>query len=300
MTRVFFYSPHPDDEVLSMGLAMLHYIANACDVHLVSVTNGSALGVANTLNGSTDTGTAVACSITDHPYIHSPAREGYPLVSPATRLTVEDIGAARNREARSALAAMAMVPPVTPGVTGSVTHHTENLPGDFAGTGSSSTSPVTPEGIAAAKTIIKKYVDEYPNSFHFTMSQTDDHHDHAACGFALRELKNDTTNKVPWSDITYAQALVNAKFFVSKLYWENDYALGADVKTMPGLQWFNYYGSNYDRFCAWMISQVIKPYRVWNPAQGAYGIGYHQVSSQFANCFPPAGAVAKQANLWHN
>lgn len=297
MARVFFYSPHPDDETLSMGLAMLHYIANACDVHLVSITNGSALGVANTLNGSTDTGTAVACTTADHPYIHSPAREGYPLT--ATRITPADIAEARNREARSALAAMAMVPPVTPGVTGSITHHVENLPGDFAGTGSSSTSPVTPEGIAAAKAIIKRYVDEYPNSFHYTMSQTDDHHDHAACGFALRELKDDTVNKVPWGDITYAQALVNARFFVSRLYWaisQPDGQYPADVASMPGLAWFNYYGSNYSRYVDWMRNQVIKAYRAWNPAEGSYGVGYHQVSAQFASNFGPNASVA---NLWH-
>jgi LmbE family N-acetylglucosaminyl deacetylase len=282
-----------------MGLAMLHYIANGMPVHLVSMTNGSALGVANTLNGSTDTGTAVSCTISDHPYIHSPSREGYPLVSPATRLTVDDIGAARNREARSALAAMAMVPPVTPGVVAPVFHHTENLPGDFAGSTSSSTSPVTPEGIATAKTIIKRYVDEYPNSFHFTMSQTDDHHDHAACGFALRELKDDTVNKVPWGDLTYAQALVNARFFVSRLYWaisQPDGQYPADVASMPGLAWFNYYGSNYQRYVDWMRNQVIKPYRAWNPAEGSYGIGYHQVSAQFNSNFGPNASVA---NLWH-
>jgi LmbE family N-acetylglucosaminyl deacetylase len=299
MARAFFYSPHPDDETLSMGLAMLYYIANGVDVHLVSITNGSALGVAYTLNGSTDAGAAVACTISDHPYIHNPAREGYPLAAPAARLTAGDVGAARNREARSALAAMAMVPPVTPGVTGSVTHHIEDLPGDFAGTGSSSTSPVTPEGIAQAKAIIKRYVDAYPNSFHFTMSQTDDHHDHAACGFGLRELMDDTTNKVPWADISYHDALVNARFFVSRLYWATSQPDGkypADVASMPALAWFNYSGSNYSRFCDWLRNQVVKPYRAWNPAEGAYGIGYHQVAAQFASNF---GTGVSIGNLWH-
>ena len=300
MARIFFYSPHPDDETLSMGLAMLHYIANGFDVHLVSVTNGSALGVANTLNGGTDTGTPVTCTISDHPYIHNALREAYPLVSPAVRLTVDDIGAARNKEARSALSMMAMVPPVTPGAIASVTHHTENLPGDFAGSSSASTSPVTPEGIAAAKTIIKSYVDNYPNSFHYTMSETDDHHDHAACGFALRELKNDTTNHVPWDNtLTYHDALVNARFFVSRLYWaisQPDGQYPADVASMPGLAWFNYYGAKYTDYCNWLRNQIIPVYRAWNPAAGAYGIGYHQVASQFNNNF---GSSASIANLWH-
>lgn len=292
MARVFFYSPHPDDETLSMGLAMLHYIANGCEVHLVSVTTGDAIGVCNTLNGKKADGTVIPCTSPDHPYVHNPAREGYPA------LTTDDIGTARIAEARAVLGAMAMVPPVS--TSGAVFHHVAGLHDGFGDpTSSSSTSPPTRAGIDAAKAVIKSYVDTYSNSFHFTMSQTDDHHDHAACGYALRELKDDTTNKVPWADITYHDALVNARFFVSKLYWENNYAKGQDVLTMPDLAWFNYYGTNYDRYCAWMTSQVIKPYRAWNPAVGAYGVGYHQVSSQFADCFPPAGSTAKQANLWH-
>jgi LmbE family N-acetylglucosaminyl deacetylase len=291
MGRVFFYAPHPDDDVLSMGLAMLHYIANGIDVHLVSVTPGDALGVANTLNGSAN-GTPITCTnATDHPYIHNPDREGFPT------FTTEMVGQARAIEARSTLGAMAMVPLVAGVTPGTVTHHVETLHDGFGANGSgSSTAPVTPEGIAAAKEVIKRYVDEYPNSFHYTMSQTDDHHDHAACGFALRQLKDDATNKVPWADITYAQALANARFFVSKLYWENNYAKGADVLTMPGLSWFNYYGANYDRYCAWLRNQVIKTYHAWNPAAGSYAIGYHSVVAQFNNCF---GAGVNIANLWH-
>lgn len=300
MTRVFFYSPHPDDETLSMGLAMLHHIASASEVHLVSVTNGSALGVCNTLNGGTTSGTPVACSISDHPYIHNPAREGYPLTGPsATRLTVDDIGALRNEEARSALSMMAMVPPITPGVTGPVVHHIENLPGDFAGSTSSSTSPVTPEGIAQAKTIIKYYVDTYPNSFHYTMSETDDHHDHAACGLALRELKNDDVNLVPWASVTYKAALANAKFFVSRLYWAQSQPDGlypADLAAMPGKAWFST-GAKYADYVNWLRNQVVPTYRAWSPGAGAYGIGYHQVAGQFNNNF---GSTVSIGNLWHS
>ena len=37
-------------------------------------------------------------------------------------------------------------------------------------------------------------------------------------------------------------------------------------------------------------------YRAWNTAAGAYGVGYHQVSSQFNNNFGPSATIA---NLWH-
>lgn len=296
MSRFFFYSPHPDDETLSMGLAMLHYLANAHEVHLVSVTNGSALGVCNTLNGSSDAGVAVACSISDHPYIHNPVREGYPLVSPAVRLTVADIGALRNEEARSALSMMAMVPPVIPGVVGAIAHHVENLPGDFAGEpGSSSTSPPTLDGIAAAKAVILPYVQNYPNSFHYTMSPADHHHDHAACGLALKEIKAENPT-----------LLGTPRYFVSRLYWALSQPDGhyqqdlIDEATHLGvntLAWFNYAGAKYTDYCNWLRGQVVPTYRAWSPAAGAYGIGYHQVASQFNNNFGPTASIA---NLWHS
>jgi hypothetical protein len=93
-----------------MGLAILHYIANGFDVHLVSVTSGGALGIANTLNG-----TATCTTPADHPYIHDAEREGY------EPHTTDTIAAARILEARSALGAMAMVPPITGVTRGTVT-----------------------------------------------------------------------------------------------------------------------------------------------------------------------------------
>lgn len=291
MGRVFFYSPHPDDETLSMGLAMIYYIAAGFDVHLVSMSNGAALGVANTLNGSAS-GSPVLCSTSaDHPYVHSPAREGY------APLTVEDVAAARIREARSALGAMAMIPP-NPGVTpGQVFHHAADLPAEFGAPGStSSTAPVTPEGIAAAKAKILPFVQNYPNSFHYTMSPADHHHDHAACGLALREIKteNPTLLGVP-------------RFFISRLYWTvTDGLYAADLRAAAGgtaanpngsIAWFNYSGTHYDRYEAWLKNQVQDAYHHWNPAAGAYGIGYHQVPSQFASNLGPAASVG---NLWHS
>lgn len=279
MPRAFFYSPHPDDETLSMGLAMVHFIASGYDVHLVSMNSGGALGVANTLNGT------AACTLpADHPYTHNPAREGY------ASLTVADIAAARVKEARSALGAMSMIPPT--GTLGTVTHHIADLPDGFgAGTTSSSTAPVTPEGIAAAKSVIQSYVEGYPNSFHYTMSESDDHPDHAACGYALRELKNDPI---------IGPSLVNAKFFVSRLYWaiSNGGTYPADVLAAADgtLAWFNYSGSRKAEFDAWLRTKVVVPYKAWSPAAGTYGLGYHQVAGQFNNNFGPSASIA---NLWH-
>lgn len=285
MGRVFFFAPHPDDETLSMGLAFLHYIASGFDVHLVSMTTGDALGVANTLNGSAN-GTPLVCSTpADHPYIHNPVREGY------EPLTAEAIGVARIAEARSALGAMAMVP-LNPGVTpGQVFHHSVGLHDGFGAPGQgSSTAPVTTEGIAAAKAAMLPFVQDYPNSFHYTMSPVDHHHDHAACGRALREIKaeNPTLLGAP-------------RFFVSRLYWgisqpDGKYQQDLLDEADGTLAWFTAYGSRYTDYCNWLRNQVIKPYRAWNPAAGTYGVGYHQVASQFSNNFGPSANIA---NLWH-
>jgi LmbE family N-acetylglucosaminyl deacetylase len=41
----------------------------------------------------------------------------------------------------------------------------------------------------ASDKVIRRYIADYPNSFHFIMSPTDNHPDHAAAGIALRRLK---------------------------------------------------------------------------------------------------------------
>lgn len=278
MPRAFFYSPHPDDETLSMGLAITHYLASGFEVHLVSVNSGGALGVANTLNGVT------ACTLADHGYTHNPAREGY------APLSVADIAAARIKEARSALGAMSVLSSPTPGT---VTHHVANLPDGFgSGQTADSTAPPTAEGIALAKSVIQSYVEAYPNSFHYTMSESDDHPDHAACGYALRELKNSAE---------FGPSLVNAKFFVSRLYWATSQANGlypADVLAAADgtLAWFSA-GSRKAEYDAWLRGKVIVPYKAWNPAAGAYGIGYHQVAGQFNSNFAAGVSIG---NLMHS
>lgn len=296
MGRVFFYSPHPDDETLSMALAILHYIANGFEVHLVSMTSGGALGIANQLNG------LQACNAGgDHPYIHDPAREGY------QPHTVESVAAGRILEARSALGAMAMVPQIldSNGVLiprGNVVHHIGGLDDGFGAPGQgSSTAPVTREGIDAAKAVIFPYVRDYPNSFHITMSPADHHHDHAACGIALREIKQENPTM-----------LGTPMFFISRLYWTVTNGLyaedlrvaagglpgGPGVGTNGSIAWFNAYGTlaRYNSYVTWLRTQVIKPYRSWNPAAGAFGMGYHSVSAQFTANF---GTGVSVANLYH-
>lgn len=271
MTRVFFFEPHPDDATLSAGLALTSYLAGGCDVHVVGMSRGAVTPSSVKLDGSG------ICGYDG--YTHNAAREGYAVP------TADEIGTARVREARSALGAMATVSPSPGAPQGTVTYHEGGpdgfLPDGFGGTYG---QPPTADGIAAAKSVIQWYVENYTNTFFFTMSPTDNHPDHAACGQALRDLKNDET---------HGPALVNARFFVSKLYW--DYDLNPDVAAQPGLAWVNA-GPRKADCDAVLRNRVIRCFSAWNPAEGSFGIGYHQVVNQFANCF---GTSVNIANLWH-
>ena len=290
MPRVFFLEPHPDDFLLSMGLAGLHYIGNNFDTHVVSMTSGDAVGSAYFLNGQKPDGTPVPCPTpADHPWTHSPVREGYP------EITTEMVGAARLLETRSALGTMAMMPPIddsngNPITPGPVFHHVGGLHDGFGAPGEgSSTAPVTREGIDAAKAVILPLIQAYPNSFWYTMSPADHHHDHAACGIALREIKAE-----------YPTLLGQPRFFVSRLYWGTPIGnWGQDLIAASNgtLSWFTAYGSNYTAYVNHLRNKVAGRYRAWNPAAGAYGIGYHQVRSQFEANF--GVNVTNVANLWH-
>lgn len=276
MTRIVFFEPHPDDATLQAGLALTSYLAGGCEVHVVGMSRGAVTPASVKLDGSS------VCGYDG--YTHNPTSEMY------TVPTTDQIGAARVAEAKSAAGAMATIAP-SPGVSqGTVTYH-EGGPGGFLAEefGSTGTTAIpgltcTAEGVAAAKTIIQWYIENYTNTFFFAMSPTDNHPDHAACGQALRDLKNDAI---------HGPSLVNSRFFVSKLYW--DYAANPDVASQSGLAWFNA-GPRKADCDAVLRNRVIRCFSAWNPNGGSFGIGYHQVVNQFANCFGPNIIIG---NLWH-
>jgi len=264
-TKVFFYAPHPDDEVLSMGLAILHHIAYGYDVHVVSVSRGEITPESIKLTEGSST-----CGW--HGWVHHPAREGYePALTPA------QLGLARLAETRSAIGAMSTVTPVPGSTLGNVFHIDANLPTGFG---------YTDTGVADVKAYMQSVIDQNPNSLHHTMSPTDNHPDHAACGQALRELK------------AVNPALSGSVFFVSRLYW--DYSQNPDVAAQPGLQWYGTgqtaFGNKKAEYDSMLRNRVIQSFSAWNAAGGSYGIGYHQVAGQFATNFGPSATIA---NLRH-
>lgn len=79
-----FYSPHPDDEVLSMGMAIAECVKKGDEVHVVLLTHGYDSNAINILNGD------VYCKW-DHRK-HNPAKEGY------KKFTKQEMGNLRVKE----------------------------------------------------------------------------------------------------------------------------------------------------------------------------------------------------------
>lgn len=290
--------PHPDDEVLSMWPAM-HYLACEYEVHFVYLTRGEVTAASLKLDGS------AACSW--HGYTHNPAREGYALP------TKEQIGLARLAEGRSCIGAMASVTPVAPYTTGVAYQHDENLGTGYGASGAaSSTAPTTPEGVDKAEAVIRRYLADYPGAIFWSMSPTDDHPDHAACGKALRRLKGaphvDASGNVTYTggDVELSPLLTWSRFFVSKLYWGTSSTPRPDDVAAEPCSWYpNKPGQNNlsvprsAEYTQWLQTKVVPTYKAWNPAQGSFAVGGgHSTPAQFANCFNeplPYGVSA----LWH-
>lgn len=291
------FVPHPDDELLSMWPAM-HYLACGYEVHFVYLTRGEVTPASLRLDGSAVCGW--------HGYTHNPAREGYTLP------TVEQIGLARLAEGRSCIGAMASISPVSGYTTGAVYQHDENLGTAYGSSGSaSSTAPTTAEGVDKAEAVIRRYVTEYPGATFWSMSPTDAHPDHAACGKAFRRLKGvphvDASGNVTYTggDLELGPLLEWSRFMVSKLYW-NTPAGQAGSRVAEPCSWYpNKPGFNNlpvpraAEYTAWLQAKVVPTYKAWNPAQGSFAIGGgHSTPSQFASCFDNPGPYGVSA-LWH-
>lgn len=308
--RLIVIPAHPDDETLTMW-ALGHYAACGYETHVVFATRGDVTPASLRLDPDpahyTPPGQPV-CQWADHNYHHDPAAEGFTLP------TQEEIGLARLHEGMSAVGAWSTIAPVSGFETGEIITHDENLGGqygcDFCG---SSTAPATETAIAKADALLLSYIEQYPGSIFWTHSPTDPHPDHRALGVALRRRKG-TPHLLPSApnyiapDPVYGAALLNAKFFVSRLWW--DVPLGS-LGSRMGEQcaWYpNAYPNNFSdaalnftrraEYAAHLRTKVLKAYTAWNPVGGSFAIGGgHSTPSQFANNYGPGVTLAA---LWHN
>lgn len=270
MNDVFLIEPHADDFLLSMGLAAAHYLGAGYTVHLLTMSPSGSGGVLDDLAGD------VVCG--SHGYRHNPAKEGY------TAPLEDEFHNLRLAESRAAFGTLA----AAVNGSGPIEHFDGGLPTGFGGPAG---GPPTSAGIAAAKDVIKHYVDTYANgtTFFHTMSPTDNHPDHAACGAALRELKQEPA---------YSYTLGGSRFFVSRLYWNDADVIAEGTTTFPATASRK---AEYDK----AVRIAAKAYAAWQPPH-SLAVGYHQVINQFYSNgldsqgnWTPSNSVTIE-NRWHD
>ncbi len=152
--KAVFYVPHPDDETLSMGVAIVNHLFAGNDVYVVLLTHGRASNAFNVLNGTAN------CAW--HCKTHNPEAEGY------SSFDRTEFGFARIREFVEAVKALG-VPESNMEI-----HNLED-------------GQVTVDQV---KAVIRTWEIRFPGIKHKTMTYHDDHPDHANAGRALLELYN--------------------------------------------------------------------------------------------------------------
>jgi len=161
--QAVFYSPHPDDEVLSFGPVASELLELGHELIFVLLTAGSTTVAIKLINGELSSpGNGTRFTFKGK---HDPNNSGY------APLTTIDIGKARTIEFKSAAAELG----VKKGNTHTFDLLVENeLP------------------IASAKTVIQQMVTKYPDATHWGMSTLDTHPHHRAAGEALRIISTET------------------------------------------------------------------------------------------------------------
>lgn len=152
--RLYFYTPHQDDETLWAGQILSHHSLVGREVHIVVGTDGSTSAMRDSLNGVTTNGWWGG--------YHYPEREGIPApLSPA------DFAAARDRELIQAARQL--------GVTSDRVHLRTDT----------RSSSIT---VDQAKALILANEASTPNAGHYTTYWNDPDPNHAAMGQALLSL----------------------------------------------------------------------------------------------------------------
>lgn len=186
--QVVFYSPHPDDELLSFGPIASEYLSLGYELIYVLVTAGSTTVARKLINGelaSPGNGTRFVYKGRRDPII-----SGYPL------LTESDIGKARTTEFRSAAAEMGVHPDK---VTCLDLLQNNQIP------------------LSESKELMQQVISKYPNAIHWTMSTLDVHPHHRTLGESLRSVTDGSSvrtayaiSRIGWDQIESQQELQNS------------------------------------------------------------------------------------------
>ena len=186
--QVVFYSPHPDDELLSFGPIASEYVSLGYELIYVLVTAGSTTVARKLINGelaSPGNGTRFVYKGRRDPII-----SGYPL------LTESDVGKARTTEFRSAAAEMGVHPEK---VSCFDLLQNNQIP------------------VSECKELMQQVISKYPNAIHWTMSTLDVHPHHRTLGESLRSISENSSvrtafaiSRVGWDQIASQHELQNS------------------------------------------------------------------------------------------
>lgn len=237
-----FYTPHADDETLSMGLDIANHVEAGREVIIVLMTKGASKGMLDILNGVVHDNVAG--------YRHDPVREAYKH-GVLTSLTA---GQSRINEFIGAAGAYRLLTTGSQKVTVDVQNYDDGA--------------LT---VDQAKTVMSRYDAMYPRASHKTMTYTDPHRDHKACGEALKSLRDEG-------------ALTDARWYVQN---EN-----RGVTAAAGVTFWTV--SPQSNRSDEAVRHAARVYASWNPVVGSYGFGYRSVSASFdaLTTYPQAWAHA--------
>jgi LmbE family N-acetylglucosaminyl deacetylase len=249
---IVFVAGHPDDETLGAGVAIAEHVAAGRDVHVLLLTRGTASATLGQLNGtSTSSWWGVA---------HNPAQEGY------EPLTADDLGAARVREFRAALAVL--------GVASDHIHEATDAEGNplLDGQVSLDDAKYAIHALASTLPTTEGVVGLWAPSY-----VVDNSSDHLAAGMAVRQL-----------GIEQPTVYSDRRYYVLPMYWSDP-----RLSQVPG----KYIDSPTDAVIRQKTINALRSYGAWQPEGGAFAVGYHSV---YASAFAPVladvhGLVHKDA-----
>jgi LmbE family N-acetylglucosaminyl deacetylase len=240
--NVYFFAPHQDDETLFMAQAIAHHVLAGRPVHVVLMSTGATSGVLAELNGTSPDPTWWGGA-------HDPAAEGY------ATLTAAEFGLARTREWSQALRHLGV--PIERQHFGAGLASSDLLPDSIT---QAHATAVMQHWLAAD---LAEGLD--PPGF-YAMHWQDPHADHAACGLALKALRQ--------ADPQFSDSRWLVKPEQAAAVGALPYAVPAGLLSQVRLM---------QKHAAWA-------YGAWAPEQGAFAVGMHSVRSYFEGG-PLAGAV---------
>ncbi|WP_226536068.1 cell wall-binding repeat-containing protein [Fictibacillus halophilus] len=240
-TPVVYFVPHADDEVLTYGVDIRNMIASGRKVYLVLLSKGEDSGARDIQNGVYDVesktpklaGKPIFCWW--HGVYHNPIEEKYLH----GHISQAEFAQARVEDFFRASLAL--------GVPKSSIIDESFYLMDY--------NSVT------AKKVMEKYISLYPNADFRTMSEYDQHDQHAFLGKVLEQLEAE--NKVAKYQTKYFVSIYTGRFSGVSLN-EKKYAVTLTKASDSSF-----------------VKNAIESYKYFYPEQGIYANGYHSVAIQF-------------------